>query len=64
LAQTLGEEIALGKQTEKNRAAVRAWSQCISGSSVADYMLAVLNHFYEGGDRPNPPWLRTKYKGS
>jgi glycosyltransferase involved in cell wall biosynthesis len=64
LAQALGKEIALGKQTEKNRAALRAWSECISGSSIADYMLAILDHIYDGGVRPNPPWLGSKHKES
>jgi glycosyltransferase involved in cell wall biosynthesis len=64
LAQALRKEIALGKQPEKNRAALRAWSECISGSSIADYMLAILYHFYDVGVRPNPPWLGSEHKES
>ncbi len=57
LTHALDREISLGKRTEKDRAAIRAWSECISGSSIADYILAVLEHFYVGGPRPKPPWF-------
>jgi glycosyltransferase involved in cell wall biosynthesis len=61
LAQALGKEISLEKRTEKDRAAIRAWSECITGSSIAEYILATLRHFYDGGSRPKPPWLGSEH---
>ena len=32
------------------------FSRCISGPSVANYLLATMDHVYEGAPRPEAPW--------
>ncbi|MHB9131979.1 MAG: glycosyltransferase [Armatimonadota bacterium] len=57
LTVLLDRWIAAGKTTPASRTRIAQWSQCIAGDAAADYVLAVLNHVYNGAARPRPPWL-------
>lgn len=41
-----------------NRLRIREWSKCLSGDSMAQYLLSVLDHIYLAKDLPTAPWLR------
>jgi glycosyltransferase involved in cell wall biosynthesis len=56
LAAALRVLIDCGKRSAELTARIRAWSKRIYGESAADYLVAVLNHVYDNGPRPIPPW--------
>lgn len=59
LRQVLEHWIAKGKRTPVERARLREWSRCITGEAAADYLLAILEHVYAGGARPEAPWCES-----
>jgi len=56
LASALRSRINAGKLTSKSRERLLRWTTCIEGVAAAQYLLAVLQHVYEGKELPAPPW--------
>lgn len=56
LAEVLAARMAAGRIDPGARQRIRRWSSSITGGSASDYVLAVLQHVYEGAVRPVPPW--------
>lgn len=61
LATALQAWISRGKLPFDQREAIRAWSRCIAGPTIARYVLDTVA-FVDGGgnERPQPPWTVTK----
>ncbi len=51
--------IDLGPRTPKERQRIIDWSQCITGESAANYLLAAIRHALGQAPRPVAPWLQT-----
>ena len=58
LAEILERRIAAGPVDNATRRRISNWSRCIEGPSVADYFLAVIEHIYAGGPRPDAAVVR------
>ena len=58
LAEVLDAWISKGRVSLDHRRRIQQWSQCVHGPALAQYVLAVVVHVYQGGPRPDPPWLR------
>jgi len=56
LAAVLNTFVERGKRSPTETARIRAWSGCIYGESAAGYLIGVLEHVYNRGPRPVPPW--------
>jgi glycosyltransferase involved in cell wall biosynthesis len=59
LTQALRKWIECGKRTREQRERIRCWSDCISGSVVAEYFVKIMEHVYAGAPRPVAPWRAT-----
>jgi glycosyltransferase involved in cell wall biosynthesis len=57
LTEVLRRWIARGKKTPEAAARIKHWSRCIRGESAATYLLAIMKHVYQAGNRPTAPWL-------
>jgi len=57
LANAIKKRINKGHLTYHDRIQIKTWTKNISGSSVANYVMSVLEHLYYGGLRPIPPWM-------
>jgi len=58
LAAALRRRVEQGRVTPSLRSRLRTWSDCITGKSAAAYLIAIINHVYNGDPRPLPPWER------
>lgn len=56
LTQALAELIARGPRASGEREQIRQWARCLSGESLARYLLAILRHVYAGEPTPATPW--------
>jgi len=56
LTEALQGWIEQGRRTQEERRRIQAWANCLSGKSVAQYFVGILNHIYSGAPRPEPPW--------
>jgi len=57
LTGVLRRWIAPGKKTPEAAERIKHWSRCIRGESAAAYLLAIMKHVYQAGNRPTAPWL-------
>lgn len=48
--------IARGKRSAESSARIRQWSSAIEGPQAARYLVDIVKHLQEGGERPCPPW--------
>ncbi len=60
LTRLLAEWIRRGRRSEALTNRIRQWSQAIEGRAVAQYLLDILDHVYQGKPRPLPPWNRRR----
>lgn len=60
LAHALEGRISTGLLPAEPRQTIRALAAQINGQLVADYLLAILSHIYQGTFRPTPPWHGTR----
>jgi glycosyltransferase involved in cell wall biosynthesis len=56
LRDALEKWILRGRLRQIERDRIRLWSQCIEGSAIAAYFLALMRHVYENAPRPLVPW--------
>ncbi|MBN1946996.1 MAG: glycosyltransferase [Bradymonadales bacterium] len=60
LLGALERQMQAGKLTSDRRERIKRWAECISGPSLARYLLAVIEYVREEGERPTPPWRRSQ----
>jgi len=60
LLSALRKWLLRGKRSNCLTQRLRMWSQRISGPSVANYFLSVVNHVYLASERPEPPWYSSE----
>ena len=58
LQSHLGRLLRQGALCDRDRARIRAWSACLSGMSLAQYVVEVLEHVYGAGPNATAPWKR------
>ena len=58
LAMALSEWCARGKLSQAERTRIQGWSSCITGRSMADYFVGLMQHVYEGTEKPETPWRK------
>lgn len=60
LSKVLEKWLSKGKTTDKTKESIKIWSNCLTGSSVADYVLEVIDYLYydQNGNRPIEPWRK------
>jgi len=58
LRSVLVRRISQGKPDASTRQRIRQWSKCISGESIADYFLEIVDATTANMHKPCPPWLR------
>ncbi len=56
LAKALKHWMELGPRTPAERERIRSWTTRISGQAVATYFVSIMEHVYQGEDRPNASW--------
>jgi glycosyltransferase involved in cell wall biosynthesis len=56
LTWALRRHIEQGPLSSDRRRRIVEWSQCITGQAAAKYLLAILEHVYDGAPRPPMPW--------
>ena len=59
LAGELQSWISRGSLTSQQRKQIMAWSNCIGGDVVAQYLENIFEHVYKKAVRPVPPWRKT-----
>lgn len=57
LACALAARIARGPIMSSERKQIQQWARCLTGESLAHYLLAILRHVYMEDPAPSPPWL-------
>src|ERR1039457_6295662 len=62
LQAVLARWIERGKTKPAQRERILNWSRCLDGEVGAGYILAVVDHVYSGGKRPELSWLRHSAK--
>lgn len=63
LARALDAWIERGPLPAPHRTEIRAWSRCIEGDTVAQYLLEIIAHVSgERPVRPSPPWADVAFQ--
>jgi glycosyltransferase involved in cell wall biosynthesis len=56
MSAALDKRLQDGRLKSLQREKIRTWARCVDGPNIALYFTAVLNHVYNEGPRPTPPW--------
>jgi glycosyltransferase involved in cell wall biosynthesis len=56
LRKVLLEWMEKGKRTKESSERIREWSTAIEGPPLARYLVDIVKHILDGGERPSPPW--------
>lgn len=56
LTHALAERITRGPLAGGEREHIRHWARCLSGESLARYLMAIVRHVYMEGPSPAAPW--------
>ena len=60
LSAMLSGMLGHGVDAGANKLRISEWLKCLSGDSMAQYLLSVLDHIYLAKDLPVAPWLKSQ----